>query len=53
MIELHKDKKSSTWILTKIDNEGFHHQVNLTTEELNDFVKMWIQHDFYTTHKDR
>lgn len=45
MVELTKDKKSSTWILTRTDNEGFHRQVNLTAEELNDLVKMWIQHD--------
>ena len=34
MIEIRKDRKSATWILTKTDGEGFHHQVNLTQEEL-------------------
>lgn len=34
MIELTKDKKSSTWIVTKTDSEGFHRQINLTDEEL-------------------
>ena len=41
MIELTKDKKSPTWILTKTDNEGFHRQVNLTSEELDSLVALW------------
>jgi hypothetical protein len=34
MVELKKDSKSPTYILTKIDSEGFHRQVNLTVDEL-------------------
>ena len=34
MVEIKKDKKGSTWILTKTDMEGFHRQMNLTEEEL-------------------
>ncbi len=34
MVELKKDKKGPTYILTKTDNEGFHRQMNLTEEEL-------------------
>lgn len=34
MIELKKDEKSETWIVTKTDNEGFHHQLNLTRDEM-------------------
>ena len=41
MVELTKNKKSSTWILTKTDNEGFHRQVNLTREELDALVVLW------------
>ena len=41
MVELHKDKKSPTWILTKTDSEGFHRQVNLTEDELNHLVEIW------------
>ena len=41
MVEIKKDKNSPTWILTKTDNEGFHRQVNLTAEELDDLVKLW------------
>ena len=34
MVELSKDRKSPTWVLTKTDNEGFHRQINLSVEEL-------------------
>lgn len=44
MIELNKDKKSPTWILTKTDSEGYHRQLNLTKEELDDLVMLWIKH---------
>lgn len=37
MIELKKDKKGPTWILTKTDKEGFHRQINLTE---NDMVEL-------------
>jgi len=34
-IELKRDSKAKdSWILTKEDAEGFHHQINLTKEEL-------------------
>ena len=44
MIELNKDKKSPTWILTKTDSEGYHRQLNLTKEELDNLVMLWIKH---------
>lgn len=34
MVELVKDKKSPTYVLTKTDNEGFHRQLNLTVDDL-------------------
>ena len=34
MVEIQKDKKSPTWILTKTDKEGFHHQLNLDFDEM-------------------
>lgn len=35
MIELQKDKKSEgSYIVTKTDSEGFHHQLSLTRDEL-------------------
>ena len=33
MIEITKDKKSPTWIITKTDNEGFHRQMNELVEQ--------------------
>jgi hypothetical protein len=36
MIEITKDKKSPTYIITKTDSEGFHHQINVTPEEVLD-----------------
>ena len=40
MVELKKDKKSNTWILTTTDSEGFHRQVNLTMEDLCELSKI-------------
>lgn len=34
MIEVQRDNKSPTWIITKTDSEGFHRQLQLTEEEL-------------------
>ncbi len=39
MIEINKDSKSKTWIITKTDSEGFHHQINVTIEELFELGK--------------
>ena len=39
MIEIKKDKKGSTWILTKTDKEGFHRQINLTEEEIVELLE--------------
>lgn len=40
MIEIAKDKKSSTWIITKTDAEGFHHQLSVTIDELFELGKL-------------
>lgn len=34
MIDVQKDKKSPTWILTKTDKEGFHKQLHLDFDEM-------------------
>lgn len=39
MIEITKDKKSPTWIITKTDGEGFHHQISVTMDELFELGK--------------
>ena len=41
MVELKKDKKSPTWIVTTTDKEGFHRQLNLTADELDELTRMW------------
>lgn len=41
MVELKKDKKSPTIILTRTDREGFHRQMNLYPEELDELVSIW------------
>ena len=41
MISLSKDKKSPTWILTRTDSEGYHRQLNLTADELDEIVAIW------------
>ena len=38
MIEITKDKKSPTWIITKTDSEGFHHQLSVTIDELEELA---------------
>lgn len=43
MVDIKKDSKSSTWVITKTDSEGFHHQVNLTNEEMRDLMSLLAQ----------
>ena len=40
MVELAKDKKSPTWIITKTDNEGFHRQMNVTKDEMRELATL-------------
>ena len=41
MIELKKDSKSPLWIITVTDAEGFHRQINVSSDELDDLVEQW------------
>lgn len=34
MVELSRDKKSDTWLITTTDSEGFHRQLNITDTDL-------------------
>lgn len=43
MIEITKDRKSQTWIITKTDSEGFHRQMNVTKDEIKELVRKAIQ----------
>lgn len=41
MISLKRDSKSPLWIITVTDAEGFHRQVNISSDELDDLVEQW------------
>ena len=41
MVELEKDRKSGTYIITTTDSEGFHRQLNVTESDMNELTRMW------------
>lgn len=41
-IELTKDKKSPTWIITTTDSQGFHRQLNVTREQMDELLRLWL-----------
>jgi hypothetical protein len=41
MISLKKDSKSPLWTITVTDSEGFHRQVNVSSDELDDLMEQW------------
>ncbi len=41
MVDLRPDRNGNTLIITKIDDEGFHRQVALTEDEMNELVRLW------------
>ncbi len=43
MIELTRDKKSCTWLVTTTDSEGFHRQLNLTMDDMRELVRLYIE----------
>lgn len=46
MVELTKDNKSNTWLITTTDAEGFHKQINLTDDDMQEVIATWmIVHD--------
>ena len=40
MISITKDRKSATFIITKTDNEGYHRQMNVTEEEMEELKEL-------------
>ena len=40
MIDIKRDSKSDTFILTKTDSDGFHRQINLTYEEIDTLMEL-------------
>ena len=45
MIELKKDKKSPTWVVTTTDSEGFHRQLNIQESDLDELVRLWEKYN--------
>ena len=43
MVDIKQDKKGKTWIITHTDNEGFHHQLHLTEDEMDELVRLWTE----------
>ena len=41
MISIAKDRKSATYIITKTDKEGYHRQMNVSEEELDELARIW------------
>ena len=45
MVTLTKDRKGDTWIITSTDAEGYHRQLNLTSDDLLHLMSLIIQSD--------
>ncbi len=44
MVELKRDRKAKDcWIITTTDGEGYHRQINLTWEDIQEIVKYWFK----------
>lgn len=43
MIDIRKDKKSSLWIITTRDSEGYHRQLAVTEKDMDELVKLWTE----------
>lgn len=42
MVDISRDRKSGLWVITRTDAEGFHKQVELTEDEMDEIVRLWI-----------
>ena len=43
MVDISKDRKGRTWIITRTDGEGFHHQLHLTEQEMDELARLWTE----------
>ena len=43
MVDIRPDRKGHTWIITRTDDEGFHHQLNLTEQEMDELARLWTE----------
>ena len=43
MVELKRDKKArDCWLITTTDCEGFHRQLAITSDDMRELVRLWI-----------
>ena len=43
MVELKRDKKArDCWLITTTDREGFHRQLAITSDDMRELVRLWI-----------
>lgn len=45
-VELTKDRKSDTWIITITDGQGFHRQINVTREQMRSLYTLLLKELF-------
>lgn len=44
MIDIKKDRKANDiWVITKTDSEGYHHQLAVTENEMNEIIRLWTE----------
>ena len=44
MVELKNDRKTRRmWTITVTDSEGFHRQINMTKNELDELTSRWLK----------
>lgn len=41
MVDIKRDKKSGLWTITRTDSEGYHRQLSLTENEMDELVLLW------------
>ena len=42
MIEIERDRKArNNWVITRTDSEGFHRQMNVTAEDMDELTRQW------------
>lgn len=49
MIEFERDRKArNNWVITRIDSEGFHRQLNVTAEDMDELTRQWCEQKTYS-----
>ena len=43
MVDIIKDRKSPMWIITQTDSEGYHRQLSLSREDMDELVRLWTE----------